>query len=55
MEREARAMAGVCRTDDAWTGVTEVAASHTGVPGPLSADRRRFVPGPDQPDRVGWV
>jgi 2-(1,2-epoxy-1,2-dihydrophenyl)acetyl-CoA isomerase len=26
MEREARAMARVCRTDDAWTGVTEVAA-----------------------------
>ncbi|WP_181779474.1 enoyl-CoA hydratase/isomerase family protein [Pseudonocardia pini] len=26
MELEARAMARVCRTDDAWTGVTEVAA-----------------------------
>jgi hypothetical protein len=25
MELEARAMARVCRTDDAWTGVTEVA------------------------------
>jgi 2-(1,2-epoxy-1,2-dihydrophenyl)acetyl-CoA isomerase len=26
MELEARAMARICRTDDAWTGVTEVAA-----------------------------
>jgi 2-(1,2-epoxy-1,2-dihydrophenyl)acetyl-CoA isomerase len=26
MEQEARAMARVCRTDDAWTGITEVAA-----------------------------
>lgn len=26
MELEARAMARVCRTDDAWTGITEVAA-----------------------------
>lgn len=29
MELEARAMARVCRTDDAWTGVTEVAAHRT--------------------------
>jgi 2-(1,2-epoxy-1,2-dihydrophenyl)acetyl-CoA isomerase len=26
MEREARAMARVCRTDDAWAGITDVAA-----------------------------
>ena len=31
MELEARAMARVCRTDDAWTGVTEVAARRTPV------------------------
>lgn len=29
MELEARAMARVCRTEDAWTGVTEVAARRT--------------------------
>lgn len=29
MELEARAMARVCRTDDAWTGVTEVAGRRT--------------------------
>lgn len=31
MELEARAMARVCRTDDAWTGVTEVAARRNPV------------------------
>jgi 2-(1,2-epoxy-1,2-dihydrophenyl)acetyl-CoA isomerase len=29
MELEARAMARVCRTEDAWTGITEVAARRT--------------------------
>jgi 2-(1,2-epoxy-1,2-dihydrophenyl)acetyl-CoA isomerase len=31
MEQEARAMARVCRTEDAWTGITEVAARRTPV------------------------
>jgi 2-(1,2-epoxy-1,2-dihydrophenyl)acetyl-CoA isomerase len=31
MELEARAMARVCRTEDAWTGVTEVAARRTPI------------------------